>query len=55
MQGCAENAVVVSQCFPVSATPAATSAAISSTLAEMKHKYQLNAIIFSAEQNGEPL
>ena len=54
LQGCTDN-TVVSQCAPVSATPAATSAAISSTLDSIKEKYKLNAIIFSAEQDGKPL
>jgi D-alanyl-D-alanine carboxypeptidase len=54
LQGCTDN-TVVSQCVPVSAAPAATSAAISSTLEAIKEKYKLNAIIFSAEQDGKPL
>ena len=54
LQGCTDN-TVVSQCAPVSAAPAATSAAISSTLDSIKEKYKLNAIIFSAEQDGKPL
>ncbi len=54
MQGCKQDAVVA-QCAPVSATPAATSAAIASSLAAIKEKYKLNAIIFGAEQDGRPL
>ena len=54
LQGCTEN-TVVSQCAPDSAAPAATSAAISSTLDSIKERYKLNAIIFSAEQDGKPL
>lgn len=54
MQGCAEDAVVA-DCAPVSAAPAAMSAAIASSLAGIKEKYKLNAIIFSAEQHGQPL
>ena len=54
VQGCTDDAIVA-QCAPVSAAPAATSAAISSTLDNLKEKYRLNAIIFSAEQDGEPL
>lgn len=54
MQGCAQDATVA-ECTPVSATPPATSAAIASSLAAIKDKYKLNAIIFSAEQDGMPL
>jgi D-alanyl-D-alanine carboxypeptidase len=54
MQGCTQDAVDT-ECVPVSATPPATSAAIASSLAAIKDKYKLNAIIFSAEQDGVPL
>jgi D-alanyl-D-alanine carboxypeptidase len=54
LQGCTDN-TAVSQCAPVSAAPAATSAAILSTLDSIKDKYKLNAIIFGAEQDGKPL
>lgn len=54
MLGCTEDSTVA-ECAPASATPPATSAAIASSLAVIKDKYKLNAIIFSAEQNGVPL
>ncbi len=54
LQACTRDAVVA-DCAPVSDTSAATSAAIASTLDSIKAKHHLNAIIFSAEQNGEPL
>ena len=54
IQGCVSDSVV-SACAPVDAAPAATSAAISSTLAGIKDKYKLNAIVFGAEQDGKPL
>jgi D-alanyl-D-alanine carboxypeptidase len=52
--GCADD-TVVARCDPVAAAPAATAAAISSTLERIKDKHKLNAIIFSAEQDGKPL
>src|SRR5262249_28268919 len=52
--GCTQDATVA-DCAPVSATPPATSEAIASSLAAIKDKYKLNAIIFSAEQDGMPL
>jgi CubicO group peptidase (beta-lactamase class C family) len=42
-------------CVPVVATPAATSAAISASLESIKAKHKLGAIIFSADQDGQPL
>lgn len=54
MLGCTDDAPVA-DCAPVSATSPATSAAIASTLAALKDKHKLNAIIFSAEQDGVPL
>ena len=54
LAGCTDD-TVVADCAPVVATPAATSAAIAATLDRIKAKYQLNAIILSAEQNGQPL
>lgn len=54
VQGCASEPVV-SECAPVFATPAATSAAISSTLDSIKKKYRLNAIILGVERDGTPL
>ena len=54
IQGCASDSVVA-DCVPVYAAPAATSAAIASTLEGIKDKYKLNAIIFGAEQDGKPL
>jgi D-alanyl-D-alanine carboxypeptidase len=54
LPGCKEDAVVA-ECAPVAAMPAATSAAIASTLGDIKDKYKLNAIIFGAEQDGQPL
>lgn len=52
--GCAED-TTVADCTPVVATSPATSAAIAASLAVIKDKYKLNAIIFSAEQDGVPL
>ena len=52
--GCTQDAAVA-ECVPVSATPPATSAAIAASLVAIKDKYKLNAIIFSAEQDGMPL
>jgi CubicO group peptidase (beta-lactamase class C family) len=52
--GCTQDATVA-ECVPVSATTSATSAAIESSLTAIKDKYKLNAIIFSAEQDGAPL
>lgn len=54
LHGCTQDATVA-ECAPVSAAPAATSAAIESSLAAIKDKYKLNAIIFGAEQDGAPL
>jgi CubicO group peptidase (beta-lactamase class C family) len=54
MLGCTQDATV-EECAPVSATPPATSSAIASSLAAIKDQYKLNAIIFSAEQDGMPL
>ncbi|MEO8754621.1 MAG: serine hydrolase domain-containing protein [Casimicrobiaceae bacterium] len=54
LHGCTDT-TAVSQCAPISAAPAATSAAISSALDSIREKYKLNAIIFSAEQDGKPL
>jgi CubicO group peptidase (beta-lactamase class C family) len=54
MSGCNDDSPVA-QCAPVSATPPATAAAIESSLAAIKDKYKLNAVIYSAEQNGMPL
>jgi D-alanyl-D-alanine carboxypeptidase len=54
IQGCNSDAVV-EECAPVFAAPAATSAAIASTLESIKQKYQLNAIILGVEQDGQPL
>jgi D-alanyl-D-alanine carboxypeptidase len=54
MLGCTRD-TTVAECAPVSATAPATSAAIASSLAAIKDKYKLNAIIFSAEQDGVPL
>jgi len=54
IQGCTSDSVAP-VCAPVDAAPAATSAAISSTLAGIKDKYKLNAIVFGAEQDGKPL
>src|SRR4051794_8404121 len=54
MLGCTQDATVA-ECAPVAATPPATSAAIQSSLAAIKDKYKLNAIVFGAEQNGAPL
>lgn len=54
LQGCTNN-TLVAECAPVVATPAATSAAIASTLERIKAKHQLNAIILSVDQDGTPL
>lgn len=54
MLGCAEDAPVA-ECTPVSAAPPATSAAILASLAAIKDKYKLEAIIVSAEQDGVPI
>ena len=54
LQGCNEDAGTT-ECVPVSATPPETTAAIEASLAAIKDKYRLNAIIFSAEQDGKPL
>ena len=54
MQGCTQDAVVT-ECASISAPPAATSAAIAASLAAVKDKYKLKAIIFGAEQDGVPL
>src|SRR5664279_130674 len=54
IQGCNEDAATA-ECVPVSATPPATTAAIAASLAVIQDKYKLNAIIFSAEQDGKPL
>ena len=54
LQGCTDD-VVVAECAPVDAAPAASSAAIASALASIKEKYKLNAIIVGAEQDGRPL
>lgn len=43
------------RCAPADTAPAATSAAISSALEEIKNRFKLDGIIFGAEQNGEPL
>jgi D-alanyl-D-alanine carboxypeptidase len=54
LEGCAnETPSSSSSCPPVAATPAA--AAISAILEGIKDKYELNAIIFGAEQNDMPL
>jgi D-alanyl-D-alanine carboxypeptidase len=61
LQGCVSDTVVdsgdaaVEKCAPVFATPAATSAAIASTLESIKQRYRLNAIILGVEQDGRPL
>ena len=61
IQGCVSDAVVesgdaaVEVCAPVFAAPAATSAAIASTLESIKQKHRLNAIILGVEQDGRPL
>lgn len=54
IQGCASEAEI-NVCDPIFTTPAATTAAIESSLAEIREKYKLNAIIFGAEQDGSPL
>lgn len=54
LQGCTNN-TLVAECAPVVATPAATAASIAATLERIKAKYQLNAIILSADQDGNPL
>ena len=54
MSGCSDDSTVP-ECAPVSATPPATTAAIDASLAAIKDKYKLNAIIYSAEQGGMPL
>ena len=43
------------ECSPATAAPNATTAEISSILSNTQNFYQLNAIIFSAEQNGMPI
>jgi CubicO group peptidase (beta-lactamase class C family) len=43
------------ECSPATAAPNDTTAAISSILSNTQNFYQLNAIIFSAEQNGMPI
>lgn len=53
--GCTSDNTVAPDCVPVVATPAATSAAISASLESIKAKHKLNAIIFSADQDGQPL
>jgi D-alanyl-D-alanine carboxypeptidase len=61
LQGCVSDTVVdsgdaaVEKCAPVFAAPAATSAAIASTLESIKQRYRLNAIILGVEQDGRPL
>lgn len=45
----------VANCTPVSALPPAQAAAIDASLAALKEKYKLAAIIVSAEQDGVPL
>ena len=54
ISGCRDDSAVA-ECTPVSAIPPATSAAIESSLAAIRDKYKLIAIIYSAEQNGMPL
>lgn len=54
MLGCSDD-TTVAECTPASTAPPATSAAIAASLAAIKDKYKLNAIIFSAEQDGLPL
>jgi len=52
--GCVSD-TVAPDCAPASSGPAATTAAITSTLDGIRKKHRLNAIIFSAEQNGQPI
>jgi len=54
VSGCV-NDTVAPDCAPASSGPAATTAAITSTLDGIRKKHRLNAIIFSAEQNGQPI
>ncbi len=54
IQGVASDPALA-QCAPVVATPAATSAAITSTLDSIKAKYRLNAIIVGVAQDGQAL
>jgi len=52
--GCKDDATIA-DCAPVFAAPPATSAAIEASLAALKDKHRLGAIIYSAEQDGVPL
>ncbi len=54
LQGCMDDAVAT-ECAPLTAAPPATTAAIASTVAAIKEKHRLNAVIYGVEQDGKPL